>query len=127
MREYEERPNDLCPNQFHWQSYVASIDLTPEERKIMESREAARQARKPLYEKLKEAVDQNNHAEAMNILTKIADSDNDVCEHGRSICKPCLACDELEAKIFGEPCDNCGDRPGNIIDGLCNSCQSEEE
>lgn len=87
--------------------------LTPEQKEIVESRLEGTKSRLALLDELAAALNNKDYETRDKILIKVFDSDSHLCEHGRSYCKPCLACDEIDAIIHDitecseEDCEIC--------------------
>lgn len=81
--------------------------LNPEQQAIMQAREVQRKYRFQLIDKL---TDPNSTEETHeSVFNAIRDMDGDACEHGRSYCKNCIACSEIDHKMFPEIFDEDGE------------------
>ncbi len=78
--------------------------LNPEQQAIMQKREAQRKERFKLINKLTDP-DPDVHEMVFNALR---DMDGDDCEHGRSYCKHCIACGQIDHAMFPELFDEDG-------------------
>ena len=73
--------------------------LAPEQQIIAQDREVQRKYRFKLMEKLASPdATEEDHESVYNALREGTDN----CEHGRSICKHCLACGEMDHLMFPE-------------------------
>jgi len=72
------------------------------------AREVARLERQKLINKLKDpSATEDDHEAVFNALR---DAATDNCEHGRSYCKHCVACAEIDHLMFPELYDENGKR-----------------
>lgn len=112
------------------------IMLTPEELKIVDARDQEAKNREADYKEMEDAAVKGDWEEYYRIIDRIKDSLSSVCEHGRSLYSPCLACDELEAKVhdlrgcqdpkYCEICNKeCDEDLCNDIN--CDICHSEKD
>lgn len=108
--------------------------LTPEEQEIVKARELERQVRFDLYVQMQDAALKSDWDAYYKVIDKIKDMDSKVCEHGRDYASPCLACDELEAKVHdlhlgtnSEYCSICSGTCADPCDDInCDLCKDIE-
>lgn len=108
--------------------------LNKEQQEILAQRLKNSELRKQMFNDAIEASSSGNIEEYYAILNKMAELDGDVCEHGRLWCKPCLACDEIDAELHemnGCPdpdyCDICHkDCDDEVCDGDCDICKDDK-
>jgi hypothetical protein len=75
--------------------------LNPEQQKIAQARELQRKERHKLISKLSSPdATEDDHHMVFNALRDVSYSDD--CEHGRSYCKHCIACGEIDHIMFPE-------------------------
>lgn len=100
--EYEEYLSHLTNEQYDALIQERIARLNPEQQKIAQTREVQRKERFKLIEKLGSS-DTNEDAHEL-IFNALRDMDgySDNCEHGRSYCKHCIACGEIDHIMFPE-------------------------
>lgn len=77
--------------------------LTPEEiKKIRAQRDSESEARRFAIQELMAARNSNDDEGYKIALNKLSSLTVDICEHGRSWEKPCLACEEIDAQLYPE-------------------------
>ena len=106
--EYEERLSHLTNDQYDALIQKRIARLNPEQQKIAQAREVQRLERQILINKLRNPSATEDDHEAVFNAFRDATSDN--CEHGRSYCKHCMACAEIDHLMFPELFDEDGER-----------------
>lgn|SRR5574337_1124644 len=106
------------PKEF--ESYLATLDeeqysalvqeriqrLNPEQQVVAQIRERSRKDRQKLIDKLSDPDASEDVHEY--VFDALRDMDGDECEHGRSYCKHCSACGEMDHTMFPELFDENG-------------------
>jgi hypothetical protein len=110
-KEYEEHLSHLTNDQYDAliQERIERLSLCSGNQKaIAQAREVARLERQKLIDKLKspEATEDDNEA----VYNALRDGTTDNCEHGRSYCKHCIVCAEIDHLMFPELYDEDGER-----------------
>lgn len=103
--------------------------LNPEQLKIAESWERAKEERDRLMPLLLKAQEENNHEDFRRIAGQMANTEPDMCAHGRSIYGSCMSCEEIDRLLNPELfCSRCEQRDFNddLVNGVCVSCLEEE-
>jgi len=100
--EYEEYLSHLTNDQYDALIQERIARLNPEQQKLAQSREVQRKDRFKLIEKLAAPdANEDTHEMVFNALRDMDDR-NFECEHGRSYCKNCIACGEIDHIMFPE-------------------------
>lgn len=97
--EFEEQLSHLTNQQYDALVRERISRLNPEQQVIANAREAKRQERAQLIEKAFSSQDEEAQERLYNALR---DTDDFNCEHGRSYCKHCIACGEMDHLMFPE-------------------------
>jgi hypothetical protein len=101
--------------------------LTPEELVIAEKWEAEKELQDAIYIEIQAAIAANDMAAIMLATDKLADSAPSECEHGRHIMCGCMACEDLDKKLYPEHyaiCIGCGEsiNTGLLENERCTDC-----
>jgi hypothetical protein len=97
--EFEDEISHLTDEQYDAFIQERIARLSPEQQIIAQAREVKRQERFLLIQKLTESKDEEAHE---RFLDALRDTGNLNCEHGRSYCKHCIACGEMDHRMFPE-------------------------
>lgn len=107
-KEYEEYLTHLTNDQYDAliQERIERLNLCSGNQKaIAQAREVERQERKKLINKLADPnATEDDHEMVFNALRDTPDH----CEHGRSYCKHCAACGQIDHLMFPELFDEDG-------------------
>lgn len=106
--EYEEYLSHLTNDQYDALIQERIARLNPEQQKLAQAREVKRKDRFKLIEKL--AAPEANEDTHEMVFNALRDMDDFECEHGRSYCKHCIACGEIDGIMFPELFDKDGFR-----------------
>jgi len=86
--------------------------LTPEELVIAEKWEAEKERQDLIFIEIQTAIAANDMDAILLATDKLGNSVPSECEHGRHIMCGCMACDDLEQKLYPEHfaiCIGCGE------------------
>lgn len=105
--EFEEQLSHLTNEQYDALVKERIARLNPEQQVIANAREVKRQERFKLINKaFGPGGTEEDHEHLYNVLR----DGTDACEHGRSICKHCIACGEMDHIMWPELYDDDGFR-----------------
>src|SRR5271154_2586677 len=91
--EFEESLSHLTNEQYDALIQERIARLNPEQQVIAQSREVKKKERLDLINKAMNSKDEEAQERLYNALR---DNDDLNCEHGRSYCKHCIACGEMD-------------------------------
>jgi hypothetical protein len=105
--------------------------LTPEELVIAEKWEKEKEERDVVFNEMQAALKDNDLEGFQSAMDKMAEGLPIYCEHERSIWSGCMACDELEQKLYPEFFMACKECEETVLieecnDGVCMDCYSPE-
>jgi len=104
--EFEEYLSHLTNEQYKAFIQERISRLNPEQQIITQAREVKKKERLTLINSLMNSKDENAQERLYNALR----DDTDNCEHGRSYCKHCVLCGEIDYIMFPELFDENGIR-----------------
>ena len=98
--QFEEYLAFLSNDEYDYLMERRIARLNPEQQVIARARENNRKERHKLFLKLENA--NLSEEEVKETLLSFASFSESNCEHGRSYCKPCAACGEIDHIMFPE-------------------------
>ncbi len=99
--------------------------LSEEEKKIVDARKVQAKVRDELYTKLSKCTTVKETRQLTKQLRKL---NNDMCEHERSIWSSCIACNEIDEKMYGKECEYCNKHMPDLDLSVkrCNDCKDKQ-
>ena len=106
--------------------------LTPEELVIAEKWEIEKAQQVIIFDEILAAIEANSMELVILATEKLGDLTPSQCEHGRHVMCGCMACDELERKVYPDSfanCNSCGESVNKeeLENGRCIDCPEDSD